>query len=114
VAVRPGTHPRSHRTSSARNWVTWRCSSTSLAKDKLETASTRLRAGDLKLAEYDVSESHIDAAAVNLKAAGESLEAYEPGDGRRDRQRPGAGRVEVEEEIARWWKAIAKWLGPMD
>lgn len=136
----------------------------SLAKEKLETAATRLRADDedgaseallavqtdavifelaevelpledaaanLKLAEYDVSQDRIDAAAVNLTAAAESLKAYELDEGRHaddarhmhteidalvdslgDATDNVHGRDEVEEKIASWWEDIAKWLGP--
>jgi len=90
-------------------------------------------AANLKLAEYDISENLIDAAAVNLTAAAESLEAYELGEGRYaaearhmhqeidtlveslgDSTVSAQGRSGVEEKIAAWWQEIAGWLGPME
>lgn len=137
----------------------------SLAREKLETAATQLRADDtdgaikallavetesvifeltevdlpleeaaanLKLAEYDVSEDRIDAAAVNLVTAAEALKVYELAEGRHaddarqmqtqidtfveslgDATGNAQGRGELEEKIASCWKEIAGWLGPL-
>jgi hypothetical protein len=90
-------------------------------------------AANLKLAEYDVSEDRIDAAAVNLTAAAEALKAYELDEGRHadearhmhqeidtlveslsDATGSAQGRNEAEEKIAMWWKGIAEWLMPME
>jgi hypothetical protein len=87
-------------------------------------------AANLKLAEYDISVDRVDAAEAELKAAADSLKAYELGEGRfaeearhmhqgidtlveslGDATASAQGRNDVEEKIVGWWEEIAEWLG---